>query len=158
MRLKTAATVAILLVAAGGAFLRGDHLLGPRCGVAYAMVAAGLLWLFARSSGWRSIVIAAVAVPVAVVMADPASFNPDVQHFIDKHATDRAVRKELAAVFGSDPAYRDLSVSTQHLKVVNFTIRGSVANRADLDRLRERVGSECPTVGGCVLHWDVTTR
>jgi hypothetical protein len=63
-------------------------------------------------------------------------------------------------VFASDSAFRDLSVSTVHLKPVNVTIRGTLTTRSDLDQLRARIIAECPalTRGGCVLHWDVTLR
>lgn len=157
------ATVSLVLIAA--AFLRGDHLLGFVNGLLYAGVAAGLLWFLAQSliltekpSLVRAAVIVALSIPLGFVLADPASINPDVQHFIDKQATDRAARAELAAVFASDPAYRSLSISTTHLKVVNVTIRGSLDDRPDLDRLRERLASECPVTRRCPLHWDVMLR
>jgi hypothetical protein len=160
----------ILFAVAGGAlcavaYARGNYLLGPRCGVTYAAVALGLLWLLAGSrtpAGKLSLVriawVTARALPAAFVMAWPASINPDVQHFINKWAVDRAARAELATVFASDPAYRDLSVSTVHLKVVNVTVRGSLDTRRDLDRLRAQIIRDCPTVDRCVLHWDVTLR
>jgi len=98
------------------------------------------------------------ALPVGYAMAFPASVNPDVQVFIDKQATDRRARAELAAVFASDPAYRDLSVSSIHLKVVNVTVHGSLSTRADLQRLRSQIAPACRTVGVGFLHWDVSLR
>lgn len=160
--LAFAAVSAVLIPAA---FLWGNHLLGLESGILYVVVTAGLLWLFARSfatpgrpSLWRAAAILAVSLPVGFVMADPAAVNPDVRHFIDKQATDRAARQELGAVFASDPAYGDLSISTTHLKAVNVTIRGSLNGRPDLDRLRARIVGECPVVDRCALHWDVTLR
>src|SRR4051812_44469664 len=102
--------------------------------------------------------VAALALPIGYAMAFPASLNPDVQVFIDKQATDRTARAELAAVFGSDPAFGGLSVSSIHLKVVNVTVQGSLATRVDLDRLQSRIVAECPTLGGRFLHWDVLLR
>lgn len=160
-----------LLVAAAGialvaiAFLRGNYLLGLDCGVAYAAVTFGLLWLFAgpfyltgRPSPARMLSVAIVSLALAFVMAYPASVNPDLQHFIDKRTTDRAARKELAAVFASDPAYGNLSVSTVHFKDVNVTIQGSLPDQSTLDRLRSRIAEECSFVNHCTLHWDVTFR
>src|SRR5437764_2100047 len=132
-RLALAVLGAAVVVAA---YLRGDYLLGWDCGLVYAGIAAGLLSLLARSlvlterpSPLRAAAIAALSLPLPYALAYPASINPGVQHFIDKQATDRAARAELAAVFASDPAYRDLSVSTVHVKVVNVTIRGSLPSR-----------------------------
>jgi hypothetical protein len=165
--------VARILFAAVGialsavAFLRGNYLLGTAWGVLYAATTLGLLWLLARSlASGRSLLLVRVALATALslavgfMMAWPASVNPDVQHFIDKQAVDRAARADLATVFASDPAYRGLSVSTFHLKPVNVTVRGTLGTRSDLDRLRARIVAECPalTRGGCVLHWDVTVR
>jgi hypothetical protein len=149
------------------AFLRGYCLLGTAWGVLYVAATLGLLWLLARSlvsggslSFVRVALATALSLAVGFMMAWPASVNPDVRHFIDKQAVDRAARADLAAVFASDPAYRNLSVSTFHLKPVNVTVRGTLGTRSDLDRLRARIIAECPalTRGGCVLHWDVTVR
>jgi hypothetical protein len=147
------------------AFRRGNHLLGPETGVAYLAVTAGVLWILARSfllterpSLVRAAVIAALSVPVGFAMGFPASINPDVQVFINKQATDRAARAELAAVFASDPAFGGLSISTTHLKVVNVTIHGTLKNHPDLSRLRDRIESKCHVVKLCPLHWDVTLR
>jgi len=149
------------------AFFRGSYLLGPAWGVIYVAITIGLLWIFARSlpptgnlSLVRVAVFTALSLAVGYVMGWPASVNPDLQHFIDKQAVDRAARAELAAVFASDPIYGDFSVSTVHLKPVNVTVRGALGTRADLERLRARTIAECPalTQGGCVLHWDVTLR
>lgn len=93
-----------------------------------------------------------------VGLADPAAVSPDLQVFIDKQATDRAVRRELAVVFATDPAYADLVVSTTHLKTVLVTVHGSVSSRPDWVRLRARLAAECPAVQQCGLHWDVRVR
>lgn len=147
------------------AYRRGHLLLGAEVGVLYAGVAVGLVWLVARlltRTGRpflpRAVAAVAVTVPIAAVMADPAAVSPDLQHFIDKQATDREARRELAAVFATDPSYADLTTSTAHVKVVNVTVRGLVGGRPDLDRLRARVAAECPAVQRCVLHWDVRFR
>ncbi len=147
------------------AFLRGDYLLGFGYGVTYALVAVGLVWFLARClvlpdrpSPVGAAAVIVLSLPLGYVMAFPASVNPDVRHFIHQQADDRAARQELAAVFASDPAFRDLSVSTTHLKVVNVTVRGPLPGRPDLDRLRARVAGECPVLRRCPLHWDVTLR
>jgi hypothetical protein len=158
---------AVGIVLSAVAFLRGNYLFGFACGVLYAGTTIGLLWILARSlaptgslSLVRVAVMTALSLAVGFVMAWPASVSSDVQDLIDKQAIDRAARAELAVVLASDPAYRDLSVSTFHLTPVNVTVRGALATRSDLDRLRARIIAECPalTRGGCVLHWDVTLR
>jgi hypothetical protein len=157
------AAVGVVLVTV--AFLRGNYLLGLDYGVACVVVTGGLLWFFARSSVladkpspvWAA-VIAALSIPVGIVLAFPAWINPDVQYFINDQATDRAARAELSAVFASDPAYRDLSISTVHLKGLNVTIHGSLTDRSDLDRLRARIAGECADVHRRSLHWDVRLR
>jgi hypothetical protein len=147
------------------AFFRGNYLLGLGCGIEYAAIALALFWLFARSrtpaggvSVLRVVFVLVFALTVAFTMAFPASISPGVRFSIDRQATDRRARAELAAVFESDPAYRDMSVSAVHLKVVNITVRGSLRTRADLNRLRSRIASECPALGECFLHWDVILR
>lgn len=106
------------------AFLRGSSLFGITGGALYTAISAALLWLFVRSlvsggkiSYVRTAGVAAFSVAVGWVMAFPAKINPDVRHVIEKQATDRAARAELAAVFASDPAFKELSVSTAHPKV-----------------------------------------
>jgi hypothetical protein len=91
-------------------------------------------------------------------MAYPTSISPAVQHYIDNVAIDRSARTELAALFASDDTFDDLSVWTRQLKVLNVTIHGSLNNRSDLDRLRERIGSECNVVRHCPVHWKVRLR
>lgn len=145
------------------AFLRGNFLLGLEFGIAYVFVAIVLASFVSSTlfpNGRRSFVQVTVAIAlslaVGLLMAFPAWMSPDLQHFIDKEAVDRNARTELGAVFAADSAYRDLSVSSVHLKAVNLTVRGLLGTRADLDRLRGRINRECPAVTQCVLHWDVT--
>lgn len=154
-------TIAAVVVA----FLRGNHLFGVTVGVVYASGAAGLVWLLARTltstdrvSVLRVVLWTLFALPVALAMAFPAFFNEDVQGGIDQQATDRLVRAELAAMFASDPAYADLSVSSVHRKVVCITVRGSVNTRADVERLRSRITKASQAIDRCVLRWDVTLR
>jgi hypothetical protein len=159
--LFVAVSVALCVVA----FLRGNYLLGLEWGVLYVVATLAVLRLLflaltpPRGPSFVGVAgVTALSLTLAYVMAWPASISPDVQHFINKQAIDRTARGELAAVFASDPAYRDLAVWTVHLKPVNVTIRGTLGTRSDLDRLRARVFGECPTFtrGGCVLHWDVS--
>lgn len=147
------------------AFLRGNHLFGVTVGVVYAAVAAGLLWLLARAlrstgsvSAWRVRLVTLFALPVAFAMAFPASINERVQFVIDDQATDRQVRSELAEVFASDPAYSDLSVSSEHKKVIRITVHGTLGTRADLERLRPLATKACSIDLRCDLVWDVFLR
>jgi len=158
-----ASMLCLALIAA--AFLRGNHLLGFSVGIFYALVAGVFCWFCGQSymregrpSLTGMVAMAFILLVIGFVMAFPAAVDPDVQHFIDDQATDRNARAELKHVFGSDPAFRRLSISTIHLKVVNVTICGALPSRRDLDRLRERVIRECRTLKLCPLHWDVTLR
>lgn len=168
---KTSTPIARLAIALVGialmtvAFLRGNYLLGFRCGIIYALVAAAIVWLFAQSftrkgkaSRIQMISVVILAVPVGYAMAFPATINSDVQYFIDDQATDRTVRAELKHVFESDAAFADLSISTTHLKVVNVAIYGALPTRDDFRRLRRRINNECPTLELCPLHWDIRLR
>lgn len=157
------ATVSFALIAL--AFLRGNYLLGFGYGVAYAMLTAGLVWLLARSltfskkpSAGRAIAVTILSIPIAYVMAYPTLINSDFHFFIADQATDRAARAELWAIFTTDPAFANLSLSTTHLKVVNITIYGSLPKHADFERLRARIANECQVVKGCPIHWSVTLR
>lgn len=160
------AVFAVVVVSAIiGAFLRGNYLFGLGRGIVYACLASTLVWLLVRSrtstgrvSAVRTGLVVAFALPVAYAMAFPASVSPGMQSFIDAQARDRQLRAELTAVFASDPAFRDLRVSSVHRKVINVTVWGSLGTRADLDRLRVRIASECPVLSSCVLHWDVSLR
>ncbi len=157
-------SIALVVVA----FLRGNYLLGFATGVVYAIIAAGFAWLLyllARAftqMGIKALVAALfvilLAIPVGYVLTFPAAINPDIQYFIDDQATDRTVRAELKRVFKSDPAFSGLSISTIHVKVVNVTIHGRLPTRSDLERLRERILTECPTLPRCPLHWDIQLR
>ncbi len=143
-------------------FFLGNYLLGLPGGVAYVLIAVCLLGLLASStvltdkpSRVKAALVIALSIPVGYFMINPAALSPDVQHIIDMHATDRQMRRELAKVFAGDPGFRNLSISTTHLKAVNIDIRGILTDRADLDRLRQRITTECPAVSLRTLHWDV---
>ena len=158
-------TALVGIALATGAFLRGNFLLGTVYGITSALIAAAIVWMFAESvsrDGGPSIpgmiAVGVFALSVGIVLAFPAAINSDVQHFIDKQATDRTVRGELNQVFASDTAFSDLSISTIHVKVVNVTISGELPSRNDLLRLRQRIFRECPTLKFCPLHWDVRLR
>ena len=151
-------TIALMIIA----FSRGNYLLGIQVGIAYVLVVAGLLWLLLESFRRKGMVaviqksvLSLLAIPIGFALAFPASINPDVQHFVNKQATDRNVREELKRVFGSDSAFGDLSISTTHLKVVNVTICGSLPTRDHMKRLHESLVSDCPTLKLCPLHWDI---
>ena len=171
MRLQATRAIARLVFAAlsvvliAVAFLRGNYLLGADFGVAFAGIAAFFLWLFGRflvmteePSLLGAALVVVVSIPVGYVMTYPATINPDVQHFINKQADDRTARAELRAVFASDRAFRRLWISTVHVKVVNVTIHGSLNDRSELDRLRERIAAQCDVGKRCPLHWDVVPR
>ena len=165
---KTVARIVNTLVGvalSAAAFFRGHFLLGFVVGVIYLVIGLLMTGLFVRTLttvGYarylRLVVVATLSLALGFAMAFPATINPDMQYFINDHATDRAARTELALVFASDPSFRDLSVSTTRLKSVNIELRGSLGSRPALDLLQARIREECPTVAMCVLHWNVTLR
>lgn len=157
------AIVAVGLVLISAAFLRGSFLLGVEYGIICVLITIGLLWLFLRTfkrgekaSLVRVVAIVIFSVPIGFAMAFPASIDSDVQFSIDQQTTDRAARAELTRVFSNDPAFAGLSISIEHLKVVNVTISGELPRHADLERLRGRIANECPTLLHCTLQWSVT--
>ncbi len=147
-----------------GAYLRGNYLLGIDVGIWYAAVALMMVGLFARVL-WQTPVskiklalLVLFTIPVCFGFAFPAFINPDVQVFVSRHKQDRVVRSELRAVFGEDPAFSSLSISTTQLKILNVEISGSVPRRADLTRLRHRVFEHCGSAKGCHLDWRIQVR
>lgn len=147
------------------AFWRGNQLLGIACGVSYVLIALALIWLLVRSSSFReggSVFRLALALlftaSVGFCMTFPASINWRVQYAIKQHTIDRDAKRELVSLFGKDHAFGGLSVSSVQLKTLNIIIHGSIAERSDFDRLRTRIGDECPAVGKCILHWDIVLR
>jgi hypothetical protein len=153
-------TVGVVLIIAG--FLRGYYLEGSAVGIVNVAIMVCILWLLARSvlliekpSIWRVVLIPVASIPLGVLIAYPASIFPDTRVAIAMHETDRATRAELATVFGSDSAFRNLSISTEELRALNLTIHGSLKVRSDLDRLRDRIVNECNAVHRCILHWEV---
>ena len=152
--------IALILAAYG----RGDYLLGRGAGIAYAFVALLITMLFYSTLSQsplpkvRLVVLVLFAVPVALAFAFPTYVNPDVQYSVDKEATDRNARNELATLFAKDTAFRELGVSTIQLKVVNVEIHGVVPTRSDLDRLRSQVLSQCDFVEHCFVHWRIHVR
>jgi hypothetical protein len=157
-RITSRAVVWVPLAAGLGvaACLRGGQMFGPLTGVVYGAAALLFVRLLARCRPpVRAALLSVAALPVGYVLAFPTTVNPDVQVAIDKQAADRAAHRELGAVFVSDPAFRRLSVRTEHLIVDNVLFRGRLPSRAEFRRLRGRVAAECPTASGCPLHWDV---
>ncbi len=158
--LKTGYYVALGFVLAVVAFLRGHYLLGLDAGVAYALVAASVVWLVTRNvrKAPQPVQVLAFIVtvfPIGFVLAFPETINPDVGHFIAKQETDRNVRSELIVVFDSAKDFSHLSIETTHVKVVNVTIVGELPNRGRWQALREQILAECPTLSLCPLHWDL---
>jgi hypothetical protein len=157
------ATACFALIAA--AYLRGNYLLGFAYGGFYALITTALLVLLGQSFVYaekpsliRASFVVILLLAIGYAMAFPASIHPDNQIFIDMQATDRSARAELQSVFKTDPAFGKLSISTMHLKIINICISGSLPDRDDLARLRDRIAGECPTAKQCVLHWSVTLR
>ena len=153
---------AVAAVIAMAAFWRGNQLLGVTCGVSYVLMTIALIWLLARSlsfreggSVFRVAVALLLATSVGFCMTFPSSVNWRVQYAIEQHAIDRNAKRELATLFGTDHAFQGLSVSSVQLKLVNLSVHGSLATRADFDRLRSRISDECPTVGKNILLWDI---
>lgn len=143
----------------------GNHLFGMTGGVVYAAVALALVWLLARSLRFREgvsvlrvVVVLLFTAAVGFWMAFPASIDWRVQHVIEQHAIDRDAKRELLTLFGTDPAFRGLSVSSVQLKRANLSVHGSLASRVDFDRLRLRISDECPAIGEWPLLWDIVLR
>jgi len=159
------ATVALLAVAV--AFLRGDYLFGVGWGIAYAAMSIALIWLLtrrrsssSRGSFARVTFTTLLAMAATYAMAFPASISPSLHRIIDEHTTVRRARKELAAVFASDDAYSDLSMSSSNRKVIAITVHGSLSS-ADLERVRSRIRAECPVFErrrAVWLVWDVFVK
>jgi hypothetical protein len=146
------------------AYCRGAYLLGQGAGLTYAVVASLITVLFCRTlyrsplPKLRLVVLVLFTIPVSLAFAFPTYVNPDVQHFVNKETTDRNARRELATLFASDSAFRELGVSTTHLKVVNVEIYGAVPTKSDLERLRSTVLGQCKFVDHCFVHWRVHVR
>jgi hypothetical protein len=157
--------LAIAVVGAVAIFLRGNYLLGSQYGSICAAVMLALVWLLARAldveesaSRLRLVLVLLIGIAASFSLAFPASVNGHVQHLIEMQAIDRQAHRELLALFGSEPAFRDLTVSSAQLKGLSVTIHGSVPARNDFDRLRSRLSDECPIVEGCFLQWDIVLR
>jgi hypothetical protein len=152
--------IAFILAAYG----RGAYLLGQGVGFTYAVVASLISVLFFRALSQsplpklRLVMLLLLTTSVSLAFAFPTYVNPDVQHFVDKEATDRNARRELATLFSNDSAFRELGVSTTHLKVVNVEIHGTVPSRSDLERLRSKVLGQCQFVDRGFVHWRVHVR
>ena len=64
----------------------------------------------------------------------------------------------LARLFDSDPAFGQIYVSTSHLKVVNVTIRGTLQNKSDFDRLRHVLETRRSCADHCTGTFSFVTR
>ena len=132
------------------AFLRGNYLLGLGWGILYGCITLALFSLLARSrtpagsvARWGSWWL----LPCRRVCDGVPGVHQPGRADLHQQAGDRPRGAgELAGVFASDPAYRDLSVSSVHVKVVNIRVHGSLGTRSDLDRLRSRIAEECPAL------------
>ncbi len=142
------------------AYVRGEYLFGVPGGVLYALAATAIAGLFHRGITYkpfpkkRLILLTLFTIPVVLHFAFPTYLNPNAGYVVHKHAQDRNARAELAALFASDPAYHDLSVSTQHTKVIVVEIRGSVPTNDDLARVHAQV-QECKLIEHCFVRWEV---
>lgn len=146
------------------AFVRGRYLLGTGAGLLYAFVAILVSFLFVRTLSQSPVprprlwLLVMFAVPVSLAFAFPHYLKWDVQYLVDIQTTDRNARRELAALFASDPAFSDLGASTTYRKVICVEISGELPARADLNRLHDRLAGECPTLNHCGLSWTVQIR
>lgn len=153
---------AFVALSTGLAFLWGDFLMGESMGWWFAVQAAcgaGLVvWCLViakRASLWRDAAVAALTLRIVAGLVFPTLFQPTWQMLIDDRAAERTARNQVVAVLSSDPAYRDLSASVRYRKCAQVIITGLVGSRADFDRLRGRIVSECPAVGRRFLCWNV---
>ena len=146
------------------AYCRGNYLLGQGVGITYSIVATMISILLFRTifqsplPRIRLIALVLFTIPVSLAFAFPAFVNPNVQHFVNKEALDRNARSELATLFDANPAFRDLGVTTTHLKVVNIEIHGAVSTKSELDQLRSQVLNQCQFAGHCFVHYRIHVR
>ncbi|WP_186775070.1 hypothetical protein [Allorhodopirellula solitaria] len=91
------------------------------------------------------------------IMFTPATFSPDVQHFINKYKNDRTARRELATLLEENADYRDIRFETEQLKVVFVSIRGTVPNGGVIDSLLADL-SRLDFVRYCSLDGRLTAR
>ena len=154
-------------VAAGlaiAAFARGKYLLGWDAGVVYAVVSIGFIVPLMRAEQgprpalWQRTFSVISAVVVGVVIFFPTLVISDVEIFVQKQATDRAVRADLQTLFTSNPQYSELSVTTQHLKTVVVMVFGTVENCDLIDNLAGDLKTVSQRQALAVVQWEVTCR
>lgn len=141
------------------AYSRGAYLLDA--GALYAFVAMLVTLLFVRALSktptprWRFALLTVIAIPVSLAFAFPMYLNPGLQYFIEKEATDRVARAELATLLVDDPAFQELTVSTTQRKILCVEIDGAMPTREDLLRVRSRATTECESLRHCHVRWNV---
>jgi hypothetical protein len=129
-----------------------------RAGIMYAVIATSIALLFVRRLSQTPLrrlhvcLLSAFAIPVSLALAFPVSLNSDNQYFVNKQTEDRNARRELTKLFATDPAFRDIRVTTSYLKLLDVGIHSSVPTKPDLERLRTRLAAECDFVQACYVH------
>jgi len=124
------------------AYSRGHYLLGWQVGAFYSLftfllLTQGTRYFFQSPlPKLRIAILAITCIPLACVMAFPSYFVPNAGYLINDHRTDQDGRTELAAVFASDPAFKQIQVTTFRTRIVGFKISGKIPTKNDLKRLR----------------------
>jgi hypothetical protein len=152
-------------LAAIGAFVRGDYLLGTGAGVVFSLIASGVIFLVHRAfraTGsfylFRRAIVLLFAGGVFSVLAAPAWFNPDFGVLAELHQTERTARSQLSRVFSGDPRFAALGFRCDCRKCVVVTVHGRIGTQSDLLDLRNRIFAACPTVSSGWLFWKVTVE
>ncbi|TWT56406.1 hypothetical protein CA85_42190 [Allorhodopirellula solitaria] len=143
--------------------LRGHYLLGPSVGITFAFMTLaiaviGYRYLCIQTPTRTGVVMFSIfAMTCTAIMFTPATFSPDVQHFINKYKNDRTARRELATLLEENADYRDIRFETEQLKVVFVSIRGTVPNGGVIDSLLADL-SRLDFVRYCSLDGRLTAR
>lgn len=152
-------------VAVAAAVAWGHYLLGATIAVVFGLLSAGAIFVvwrvFATARKFRrfqQVVVVMFAASVFSVLAFPASFSPDLHHFIEDHRIERLTQGQLKTVFQSSPKYADLRFSCDFTKCIVVVVSGRIDNEADLRTLRQMIFDTCPHVSSRWLFWNLTVQ
>jgi hypothetical protein len=157
---RAISTYSFLAILVAGAFARGSYLLGFPVGIAYLVVAAGLVYLVQRPSS-KMVVRKSrwtLVVALAAAMMFPTFVSSDVKFSVEQRAAERYMRAEVRAILKSDPRFAELRVTSDRSKVVMVTVSGSTRSKAVFDVLDNRLRSIRPHYSPSILIWRVTDR
>lgn len=146
-----------------GAIFRGYYLLGSGAGIAFGILAAGVLWLFYSAIAEHqnrpilSMVIAAtLALGAFAAIAFPSYLSEDLGMFINDHATERETQHQLQQILAGEVNYANLAIECRFRKCIFISVRGTLQTKSDLLELRRQIFENCPKASSRWLFWDVT--